>query len=173
MSQPIFVRESLDRTHLQVSMCLQAISTLGQFVCPGDYEEDFVSIPGHEAELEGGCPAAAGLAFMASCDRLTRLMQDDSRFVASAVEKGGLAEAIITAQTAATEASKAATAASRVMSAPHANLRPELVNTSEGWVAVYGDITKPNERVVGQGETAMEALLDFDLAMVTPTKAAK
>lgn len=172
MSQP-FLRDLLDQTTGQVALCLQTIATLRPLISAEDYKEDYVVIPGYERQLEGGCPASAALAFVATCDRLTRLMKDDERF--EAMERGAvnIADAVVGAQEAAAEASRAASAASKVLMAPHANLRPEFKRTPIGWVAYYGDPANADTCVMGSGQTPAEALLEFDRAMGTPSKAAK
>jgi len=172
----VSLRDGLDRTTIQVGICLNTIKTLEGLLVREDYYEDAETIPGQEAELEGGCPSAAAVAFIATCDRLTRLMQDDTRLT-KMPEPGGALAVYTEESKARTRAAKAAEDASQetrqaavASRTPHANLRPSLRRTPDGWAALYGDASDVDTCVIGTGATPMEALLDFDRACNIPTK---
>lgn len=146
-------------TEQQVSACLSVLRELHGYV-QGPAMNFFGEAPPERPELDGGVKSSVAVAIISVCDRLEKIMGDESRW---RVEE---TLSVFKEMTATQKAQQAflheQTAAAHSVQLPHYQLRPELMSDGELFFAVWGNKNLPGGRIVGRGKTPAEALADFD-----------
>lgn len=145
-------------TSMQVSNLLSIAQTMmGALLVPNHGFE-----PHHEKpELDGGCKSACEMVLIESCNTLTEILRDKTRWnlmLQRALESQALQ---INAQH--IEVLKSQRAAVASMLTPSYRFRPSLARLSDGYYAAYlGDIAQPEHALIGIGKTAEAAFAAFD-----------
>lgn len=145
-------------TSMQVSNLLNIAQTMmGALLVPNHGFE-----PHHEKpELDGGCKNACEAVLIETCNVLTDVLRDKTRWnllLQRALESQALQ---INAQH--IEVLKAQRAAVASMLTPSYRFKPSLARLSDGYYAAYlGDITQPEHALIGIGKTAEAAFAAFD-----------
>lgn len=140
-------REALNQ--MQVDTLLRTVNqmtgTLAHTNIPAD-EGDGPRYP--EAAI------AAENSLINACDRLDKILADDSRWDMDSVKKieANLLQLLETRN-----------AVEALGMLPHVRYKPVIMRVPDGWVAVYGDPAFLDKSVVGYGETPEKALKCFDL----------
>lgn len=146
-------------TQLQVQNLLNIAGTMMAALLVPNHN---ISEPHHsKPELDGGCKSAAEMTFIESCNALTDILRDKSRWSLEVTKVLEL-QAVKLNQyhiDVLTEQKKALAA----MNTPSYRFHPELVRTSDGMYCAYlGDIDNPEASLVGIGKTAEAAFHAFD-----------
>lgn len=120
--------------------------------------------PHHDKpELDGGCKSAAEMAFIETCNTLTDIVRDKSRWnlmLQRALEIQALK--LNQAHIEVLEGQKKAVAG---LATPSYKFKPNLVRLTDGYYCAYlGD--KPEDALCGIGRTAEEAFAAFDKVFV-------
>lgn len=146
-------------TALQVNNLLGIVNTMaGALLSP---RVDFDN-PHHEKpELDGGCRSAVEMTLIHTCNRLSDIVQDKSRWeltVTSALELQALRINQKTIET--LEEKRKAVA---WLNTPSYRLKPELVRIQDGMFAAYvGELDEPEKSLIGIGKTPEAAFAAFD-----------
>jgi hypothetical protein len=111
---------------------------------------------------DGGAKCALEASMMGVCQRLDILLAESSRWGVDDVEE--FQRSIKAIQEKHLNVLARQQEALRVMNLPSIKLRPALSFIDGCWVAVYGEAGKLENRVVGLGNTPVEAMQDFDKA---------
>jgi len=110
--------------------------------------------------VDGGVVMAASQTFARACDRLDRIIGDESRW-----QMGGqdtLEKEMRALVQKNIDFLEMQTEASRSVTRPSFKYRPGMLRVAEGWVAILGDIHNLDQCIVGVGASPEAALENFD-----------
>lgn len=146
-------------TAMQINNLLGIVNTMASALLSPRIDLDN---PHHDKpELDGGCQSAVGMVLIDSCNRLSDILRDKSRWeltITSALELQALR--INQKNIEVLEEKKKAVA---WLNTPSYKLKPELLRIQDGKFAVYiGDINEPNKSLIGIGSTPEKAFAAFD-----------
>lgn len=122
--------------------------------------ETMTGVPG--TPLDGGAKSALESTIIRACNRLDALLEEKKNW--GAPEQNRVIKQICKTHRAQQIFLKAQTASANEVRRPSFQLRPNLIRVETGFAAIHGDPSKPNEYILGVGETPEAALLDFDEA---------
>lgn len=117
--------------------------------------------------LDGGTKMAAEASLCGILNRIDLIVQDDSRWSMEnrdTLEKRSL-EMIAQNIKFLEEQTKAAASVNR----PSFRFKPTLTRITGGWAAVLGELTNPDQAIIGAGGSPEEALEAFDLLFAGQT----
>jgi hypothetical protein len=124
------------------------------------------SIPG--TRTDGGARMAAENTLANICDRMDKLIADESRWSQEYQTK--LEEEHMRLMSAQIDMVRSQEAAANMLRTPSYRFRPTLCKLIDGgWAAILGDINDIGNAIVGQGFTPELALKDFDSVFSTVT----
>jgi len=166
---PITLPQRDSVTSLQVGTLLNiGMAVMGVLLHPTRDQED----PKwkDQKQLDGGVLNSAETTFINVCAKLDEIIADKSRWDFNS--QNVLEEKLSQVYSAHIEFSKAQTEAVNNLNLPHRKFQPTLVNISGGsWAAVFGNMTKLEDCVIGVGPTPALALQDFDAMFTKPMPA--
>lgn len=113
-----------------------------------------------EPAIDGGVVMAASQTFARACDRLDRIISDESRWQMG--EQDALEAATQTMLQKNITFIETQTEASRSVTRPSFRYRPGLLRVEGGWAAILGDTSNLDNCVLGVGASPEAALEDFD-----------
>lgn len=118
--------------------------------------------PHHEKpELDGGCQSAVEMTLIHTCNRLSDIIQDKSRWELSVTSALELQALRINQKS--LEVMEEKRKAVAWLNTPSYRLKPEVIRIQDGKFAVYlGDIDKPEQSLIGIGSTPEKAFAAFD-----------
>jgi hypothetical protein len=149
-------RESV--TEHQILMLMHMMNGLNPFLLGSPLNPEF-SPP---QKIDGGVACAASVSFINLCSRLDAILADNSRWDTLLHDR--LYASIEKVQTAQVKFLEEQAASAAAVRRPCFQMRPTIAQSSEDFIAVFGDLSKPGCYIIGRGKTANEALLDFDKA---------
>lgn len=156
-------RESV--TAQQVNTLLGILATLSDYLVRPNVDPANPHLGGRK---DGESRTAAEVTFMAACDRLDGVINDDNRW--SMVIQNALETRTLEMLDANVEFLRAQVAASKNLISPAFQYRPQLVKITDGsWVAILGDYKTPEACILGVGDSPAAALKDFDSAFAGVT----
>lgn len=148
-------------TARQLQSALGALGAIMPFVA-----KELVRVSdGANVATDGGVRDAAEVTAIAVLDRIERIMKDDSRW--GMEPQDHLETALLGMVNENTAFFTAQKEASQMVQKPSFQHRPTLVKLATGWAAVLGDLSVPEESIVGIGSCPAEALNDFDAVFTT------
>lgn len=154
--QPVPARDQVSTA--QIHACLSILNCLQAYVLR-PYETDDSLLP---KRLDGGAPAAATATVIQVCDRLEKILADDSRWNLS--DSDALYNSILETQKAMREQHAKHVQYLQEVQRPSKSYLPRLCIIQGEYIAYAGDTAFPSGLVLGKGGTPEEALRDFDRA---------
>lgn len=144
----------------QVGTCLAIIGALQPYILLTQREFD----KGVEKDFpDGGVPIASVTTFCRACDRLDRIIADDSRW--GTVEIDQIYESSLKTQESMVKLNAEQMKHLAELNRPSRSLQPSFTKTDTGLTVCYwGDPSVVGGLIVGKGNTPAEALIDFDSA---------
>lgn len=113
-------------------------------------------------ELDGGVAASAVTTFAAACDRLDKMLKDESKWDLKGHD--GLYAAMTAHFSKAAEMHTAQTQTLLDMRRPCNIRRPHITLIDGEFIAIWGDPSRPGNHIMGKGLTPEAALADYDAA---------
>lgn len=115
-----------------------------------------------EDMVPGEARTAAENTFIGLCERLDKIVTEDSRW--SMVATTNFYDELVETQKAQQEFLSTQTAAASLVLRPSYIHRPTLMRDETNFYAVWGDSTRAGASIIGVGATPNAALADFDAA---------
>jgi hypothetical protein len=123
-------------------------------------------------KYDGGCKSAAESVFIKACDAIERILDDRTRW--NADFQARIENDYANAMAMNLEYVKAKRDAAVAEASPHNLYNPKLARLGSNYIAVLGDLSDPENCVLGVGPSPAEALEAFDQAFTSqPTEYTK
>lgn len=140
-------------TNLQLGMLLAVVNSLFAYNTLGDSD-------GKDA-TDGGARMIAENTLRAACDRIDKILNDDSRWDFR-IQESLEAQMLLTYKQA-FQFQKAQTLNANLMNTPAFRFRPTICKLIDGsWAAVLGDLTTSDGAIIGRGHCPQAAIDDFN-----------
>lgn len=142
----------------QIHALLAIVSGLQPYLLITQREVD----SGISKELDGGVVASASVTFANACERLDKIMADESRWDLKKTSE--VQDAILKSQRTFVQKATEELEAARASQLPHRVFRPDFTRHGDQFIAYYGNLNDPDSLVIGSGPTPLDAVREFDAA---------
>jgi len=154
---PVHVPSRESTTQMQIASAMSVIHALQPYLLYHPTQE-----PEDRPELDGGAVASATVTFSKACERLDKILEDESRW--SIDPHNGLIEALTRSQEAIRRFNEENVLTVQGLRRPSRQFQPQFAISGDVFLAFAGDPSFPGGQIIGRGKTPAEALLDFDAA---------
>lgn len=156
---PANLPSRIDLTTAQIHSLLHVAGTLLPYILNPHHELE--NVP-NSHKLDGGSAAAAQATFINTCDRLDKILADESRW-SMEIQKSleaSLSEVYEIHKKLLTEQREAI----RTLNAPHSRFKPTLYALTDGnYAAILGDIKDLDNAIAAVGQSPAAALIAWDM----------
>lgn len=141
-----------------LGMALSSLNSISRLKLDMDDNEESDE---YKHVITGESRVAAETTFINSCERLDKILKDDSRWSMEHQDREERnRQAIVDSQL---ELQRQQTALAAEMTTPHFRYRPTVARATDGdWIAFIGDPNDLRNAIVGVGQKPQEAIDDFD-----------